>query len=302
MRSCRGVKLRTVISCVLLTEGLVLSPARGEEKAFAREKLELPAAKGDADASYLLGRAYDKGEGVPRDRAKALTYYRQAAERGNAKAQNNLASFYLSGDGGAAPDKAAAERWLRKAALQNAPLAQDNLGLLLAQENDSEAATWFRKAAAQGLLSAQLHLGNAYYNGSAGLSKDYAAASKWFQKAAEQKSDAAQNVLGVMYQNGLGVTRDTGAAIKWFRRAAEQGNAKAQSNLGQMYCAGQDIATNPLEGYMWLALSAEKGEVTAVKFLADYQTGLTQEQVDAGRRLVRQYHEKHGPTAPVPEK
>lgn len=293
-------KIRKLASFWLpLMVAVALWVAMGRAEDFDAQRVQAAAAKGDPNAEFLLGQAYDTGKVLPHDEAKALDYYRRAAEHGQAKAQNNLASLYASGTGGVPQDKAEARKWLQKAAEQGAALAQDNLGLMLSQEGDKEAAKWFGKAADQGLLSAQLHLGNLYYDGGNGVEQDYAQAARWLRKAAEQKNARAQNTLGVMYQNGRGVERDLTEAARWFQRAAEQGDAKAQSNLGQMYCDGSGVRVNPAEGYKWLTLSAERNEITAIKFLADFQTGMTPEQIAAGRKLVEEYKLGQTPRAPA---
>ncbi len=276
--------------------------ALGHGEEFDLNKTLAAAEKGDAEAEFMLGRAYDSGKGVAADAKKALEYYRRAAEQGNAKAQNNLASLYALGAGGVAQDKVEAKKWLRKAASQGAALPEDNLGIMLAQEGDKEAVEWLAKAAEQGLLSAQLHLGDLYYNGGPAVTQDYSQAAKWLQKAADQGNARAQNVLGVMYQNGRGVKRDLAEAVKWFQRGAEQQNAKAESNLGQMYCVGSGVKADAAEGYKWLTLSAEQNEVTAIKFLVDFKSGMTLDQIAAGQKLVEEYKEHQHSDAPKPSK
>ena len=75
----------------------------------------------------------------------------QRAEAGHAPAQYNMSLLYLMGRG-VQPDEAAALRWLRAAAVQGLPEAQNRLGGFYAQgvavaRNDEEAARWFRLAA-----------------------------------------------------------------------------------------------------------------------------------------------------------
>ena len=301
-----GVKiatLRKLISFRLLlvcAVALWWATSRAESPA-PRDSMEAAAERGDPEAEFALGKAYDSGKGVARDPKKAFKYYRRAAEHGNAKAQNNLASLYATGSDGVEKNEAEARKWLRKAAEQGASLAQDNLGLLLARDGDEEATKWFEKSAEQGLLSAQVHLANLLYNGGNGVQQNHARAAKWMRKAADQKSAWAQNVLGVMYLNGFGVQRDPAEAINWFRRAAEQGDAKAESNLGQMLCSGNGVQTNPEQGYKWLTLSAEQNEITAIKFLTDFQTGMTPAQIAAGKKLVEEYKSRRS-ASPTPGK
>ena len=51
---------------------------------------------GDAQAQYLLRKAYANGCGVPRDYAEATIWWTRAAEQGSAAAQNELGCGYLA--------------------------------------------------------------------------------------------------------------------------------------------------------------------------------------------------------------
>src|SRR6476660_6605923 len=57
------------------------------------------AKAGDAESQFELGRRYDKGEGVRRDLAEAVKWYRKAAEQKYAGAQNSLGVCYARGEG-----------------------------------------------------------------------------------------------------------------------------------------------------------------------------------------------------------
>src|SRR6266481_5266799 len=121
---------------------------------------------------------------------KVLAEIRAGADKGDAKAQYELARAFFSGTLGVAKDEA-------------------------------EAVKWFRKAAEQNVADAQFSLGVCYANGQ-GVAKDEAEAVKWYRKAAEQNVADAQYNLGVCYANGQGVTEDDAESVKWFRKAAEQ--------------------------------------------------------------------------------
>lgn len=54
------------------------------------EKLQREAQAGDPDAQYNLAYMYENGLGVPKNEAKALELYQQAADQGHSEAQNNL--------------------------------------------------------------------------------------------------------------------------------------------------------------------------------------------------------------------
>ncbi|MBT5457979.1 MAG: sel1 repeat family protein, partial [Rhodospirillaceae bacterium] len=137
--------------------------------------------------------AYKRG-----DYNLALIILRPLAEKGNARAQNDLAVMSLKGRG----------------------VPQDVSG----------AAAWFRKAAEQGLATAQNNLAVMYRKGQ-GVPQDFGKAVAWTRKAAEQGHARAQNNLAVMYLRGEGVPRDEAKAMNWFRKAAEQGYARAENNF-----------------------------------------------------------------------
>jgi TPR repeat protein len=48
------------------------------------------AKAGDADAQYNLAYIYENGLGVPKDEAKALELYQQAANQGHSPTKNNV--------------------------------------------------------------------------------------------------------------------------------------------------------------------------------------------------------------------
>jgi hypothetical protein len=54
------------------------------------QELQRAAEQGNADAQFILGYAYESGEGVPQDDKEAFKWHRKAAEQGNAQAQSNL--------------------------------------------------------------------------------------------------------------------------------------------------------------------------------------------------------------------
>jgi TPR repeat protein len=222
---------------------------------------------------------YDKGEGVPKDDAEAVKWYRLAAEQGHAHAQFRLGAMYHSGDG-VPKDQARAAEWYTKAAEQGNAEAQARLGRLYrigagVLKNDAEAAKWFALAARQGHEGAQFNLG-LMYKGGEGVPKDTVEAASLFTRAAEQGHVGAQNFLGQMYATGDGVLKDDNEAVKWFLLAANQGSAHAQLNLGVMYdreptddseligpAPAARLARQPVEAMKWFARAAAQGEADA---------------------------------------
>ena len=130
----------------------------------------------DAVAAYYRG-----------DYATALRLWHPLAEQGGADAQFHLGVMYESGQGMVRNDAEAIE-WYRKAGKQDDAVAQFNLGVMYAKgasPNHAEAALWYRRAADRGLAGAQFNLGVMYAEG-LGVRQDYVQAHMWLNLAAAQ--------------------------------------------------------------------------------------------------------------------
>ena len=68
---------------------------------------------------------YDKGEGVIKDAAEAVNWYRKAANQGHAKAQLNLGVMYARGEG-IIKDDILAHMWLNISASKGNKTAAKN--------------------------------------------------------------------------------------------------------------------------------------------------------------------------------
>ncbi len=86
------------------------------EEEFAQEQQK--AMAGNADAQLRLGQMYFRGEGVPKDAAKAVEWFQKAAAQGNAGAQYVIGLMYGRGEG-VSKDFVLAYAWLNLAAAGN---------------------------------------------------------------------------------------------------------------------------------------------------------------------------------------
>ena len=78
---------------------LVLLAAAGFAQASDFAETKKKAEQGDADAQSNLGKMYANGDGVPKDSAEAVKWFRKSAEQGYAAAQHNLGVMYYNGTG-----------------------------------------------------------------------------------------------------------------------------------------------------------------------------------------------------------
>lgn len=193
----------------------------------------LAAGPTPADASYESGlEAFER-----RDYAQALKDWLVEAERGDARAQHNVAVMYDSGRGVTA-DPAEARRWYERAAVQGLPEAQNNLGMLYSKGRGTEpdqgrAIELWTTAARRGYALAEFNLGLAYANGQ-GVEKNMAKARELFQSAAAKKLPDAQFALGQVYYLGFGVEPDLLEARRWFELAAARNYPQAREMLAKL--------------------------------------------------------------------
>lgn len=195
--------------------------------------------------------------------------YDSEIEGKTASAINNLAIDYEKGQNGKTKDMAKAVRYYKIAAEKGDSYAQSNLGLVYhhakgVTQDYAEAVKWYRKSADQGNKNGQYNLGIMYKNGY-GVTKDYAEALRLFRKSAEQGDASAQNQMGVMYYEGYGVTKDNYEAVKWFRKAAEQNDANACSWMGFMYENGYGVTKDITQAKYWYKKGADLGDDFSVK-------------------------------------
>jgi len=215
------------------------------------------ALGGDSDSQFNLGLLYRIGKGVTQDDAKAVKWYRLAAQQGNTSAQQNLGYMYENGKG-ISQDYNEAVKWYKLAAEQGLSDSQFSLGSMYDRgkgvpRDYDEAFKWFMLAAEQGNKKSLFNLGNSYYYGQ-GVPKDLNFAIKWFKLAAEQGNKKAQHTLGYIYMIGQGISQDYGEAVKWYKLAAQQGFSSSQGNLGLLYLKGYGVPQDNLLAHMWSSL------------------------------------------------
>lgn len=149
------LQLQPSLAAEALTQALRILDSGNPTQAA---ELLLPlASQGNSIAQYRLGIIHYNGQGVPEDEKLAIHWWKQAAAQGNADAMYQLGSAYLYGSKASGfvpdPDREAAT-WYFQAASAGHADAQYHLGLLFLAgkgviENRQEAARWLRKAAAQ---------------------------------------------------------------------------------------------------------------------------------------------------------
>ena len=105
----------------------VATAAAGQE--MTADELRERAESGDADAQYELGSAYlSGGLGLADDGTEAVAWLRLAAEQGDVRAESLLGGIYSAGWAGVEADQVEAVSWYRRAAKQGDTWPQKYLG------------------------------------------------------------------------------------------------------------------------------------------------------------------------------
>lgn len=217
---------------------------------------------------------FEKGEAFYKsgNYEKAISWYKKAAKKGYADAQNSLAYCYAHGKGISVCSYSLAIPWYKKAAEQGHVEAQYNLGYCYAEGKDvpqdyKQAVYWYKKAAEKGDADAQYDLGYCYAHGK-GVNKDYKQAIYWSEKSAKQGKLLAQKALGDYYEG-----RDNNKSLYWYRKAADRDDEYSQYKLGMYYYKNNDYNN----ARYWLEKSAEEEYAPAEKALKELEESISNE-------------------------
>jgi TPR repeat protein len=200
-------------AAAIAAAGLAALPALATPELNA---LDQQARAGDAAAQLDYAERLAAGElgGLPQ-LPRALYWYEQAANGGEADASWALANLYRNG-----------------------------LGLPV---DYTAALGWYQKAAGQGHAEAMYDLGLLYTEGGA-VAPDAGLAAEWFEKAADAGIARAHYMLGILYERGVDGAPDLDAAAGWFRRAAETGDATALAAVKRLAAGGSNVSVVDLPG------------------------------------------------------
>jgi TPR repeat protein len=243
-----------------------------------------PAEKTTAFTSnFTSGYRYQFGVGVPRNYEYAIYAYEKAADKGDAKALNNLGVMAMRGEGtSVSPGKASS--YFKKAALLGSASAHYNLGLLADNgRNPANAAKEYRIAAEMGHPEAQYRLSTMIESGEV-ISRDPGEARRLLDMAvARQNKEALARIDGI--RTAADVTRylstencqecsDTATAgmatrgLDGLAQLADNGDASARYNLAVRRLQGNGANPDVSEAARLFTVAARQGYAPAQRQLA----------------------------------
>ncbi|MEO0018970.1 MAG: hypothetical protein RLZZ522_2253 [Verrucomicrobiota bacterium] len=217
-----------------------LSAFREGRHTKAIELAKPLAEKGDPSALYIIGYAYETGQGLEASREKALASYRQSAAAGNKDATYRL-SF-----------------------------------ILLASEDEAErtqAREELEKSSKDDPAVAGRILGEAYLRGLVSKEPDFDKTVFWWTKASDAGDAPSLLLLARLYEGQLGFPdkKDAKKSLEFYTKAAALDNASAMVALGSRLLNGDEKVRNESEGRKWLKKAIEKKENSAYLALGDFE-------------------------------
>ncbi|CAG8547892.1 7042_t:CDS:10, partial [Funneliformis caledonium] len=274
---------------------------------------ELANRSGNATAQQMVGFMYATGIGniVMRDQGKALLYHTFAALGHDTAAEMTLGYRYLMGIGVHRSCEDAVFYYKRVAdkAIEHyksgppggrqlpSPLLKSRLydedggvygygasGPGAGYSSKPDQAVWddilefYHYSAENGDMTAQLGLGQLYYQGTRNINQNFPRAYKFLKDVAnsywpsestfddppnmtpKQRLAAGQaaGILGRMYWRGEGVEPNNKTALKWFIRGVRLDDPVAWNGLGMMYMEGVEVIRNYDQAIHLFKLAAEK--------------------------------------------
>ncbi|GAB4190758.1 MAG: hypothetical protein Tsb002_18970 [Wenzhouxiangellaceae bacterium] len=203
---------------------------------------QMAAERGADNAQRALGQRYQRGDGVPRDLAKARYWLEQAAAQDNADALNQLGDNFHDGVGVAVDYR--------------------------------QALLHYHRAAQQGHSHSQWMLGYMFEHAE-GVSANPDIARQWYQLAAEQNHSHALRRLGWLHESGQLGDIDMATAIDFYTRSGEAGNAGGWVNLAWLYDTGDGVTADAESALDYYRRGEEDGERASNGIQRIEETGLT---------------------------
>jgi hypothetical protein len=192
------------------------APAARDVCRSSGERCDEACEGGDAWSCTRVAARLERGDGVPRDEARAAALYEKACDAADPLACANLGRLHRLGRGGLPKDLARARLLFEKAC---------NV------DRDAGASDGARGCAL---------LGEAYRDGAGGVSRDDRRALGLFQDACGRGDPTGCKDLGGMHQYGRGgLARDEAEAAALYRRACDGGEVLGCNDLGVLVGAGR---------------------------------------------------------------
>ncbi|RLN14110.1 hypothetical protein BBJ28_00017954 [Nothophytophthora sp. Chile5] len=187
---------------------------------FTTGLFHLSAASGRKEAFAILGRNYRQDSTTSRTSTEVAAYhYHHAAVEASV-------AFHERG----------------KQPFHEMTRLYDSLerDVTIGERGDDDELIQFQKMRAdkEGNVAAMAAMGDLYYWGAHGVTRDHAQAYHYFERAAQAGNTESQSAVAGMLLKGEGAAQDNATAIEWYEKAAEKNHTRALNGLGFIHFHG----------------------------------------------------------------
>ncbi|MFJ6166015.1 tetratricopeptide repeat protein [Micromonospora orduensis] len=231
---------------------------RDEDPFLAARLYREAAERGSARAAYNLGVLHATGRGVEVDEGAAFSWYQRSAELGDADGFRMVGLMHATGQGGGPPDFDEAEKAWRTAAELGQREVFSDLGKLFAyhRQDPVQAADWYLKAAGVGDESAIGEL---------------LRLCPVLKAQADSGNTRARTLLGVIFMLYVDAPEET---VAFLSQSSSEGDAVAQRTLAYLLERGQGVAVDKERAVRLYRVAAEGGDgIAAFNLGLHYTSG-----------------------------
>ncbi|KAG0065732.1 hypothetical protein BGZ89_007989 [Linnemannia elongata] len=218
------------------------------------------ASQGDVQAQVALGDRYMGGRELHQDYDAAFDWYLKAAEQNHPRAQYNIGLLFEQYDW----EQDDEEGDIEEGDIEEGDIEEGDIeeGENVFLTNRTKAFEWFLKAAVQGYDDAQAKVSQAYTDG-AGVPKDNIKAMEWSIKAAENGHAERQYYMGAAYEKGHGVPQSNSRSFEWYLKSADQGFAEAEARVASAFEDGWGVSQDDAKAVEWYTKAADQDVAVA---------------------------------------
>jgi TPR repeat protein len=275
------------------------------------DDIKQAAEGGDAEAQYLLGIAYSKGEGVAADPERTGYWLRRSATRGFSRAQFAYGQRLYWGWGETEPNKTEGFDWWMVASENGNASALLEIGetYLYGREGVpgqdlAKAEEYLTQALSLGAFEAETSLGGLYEVKAeqalqAGDTEAFEEANQkkftYYQQGAQKGYPYAMYRLARMYRFGDYVEIDLQQAIEWYTKSISADNSNAAFELAQLYADESEAGlgeAQPEEAAKYFRIAMDLGSETAGLELAHLiKTGKIEITSETAQEAIQLYEQ-----------
>ncbi|WP_377292317.1 tetratricopeptide repeat protein [Rhizobium sp. SG2393] len=237
----------------------------------------------DADDPWAmagLADVYREGKIVPQDLKKAFDLYEQALAKGNDGVRGKLGDLHYRNASALGLDPAKAVAFYQQGADAGDAWAMASLADVyrdgkVVPKDLPKALDLYTQALEKGNTSVVGKLGDLYYRNGAALGLDPAKAVGYYEQGAAAGDAWAKASLADVYREGKVVAPDYPKALTLYKEALEGGNTSVLSKIGNLYYRNAaDLGADPKEALPLLEKGTADGDAWAMASLGDiYREG-----------------------------